>query len=240
MKPGGAGLVPVVLVAIFAALTFWLDRATQQDPRRDGRQRHDPDYMVDNFMVRRFNADGALQHTLTATKMLHFPDDESTEVAAPRLTYHRVPLLRVSADTAWLDKDGKHVRLDGSVRIVREGLGNRPPTEMATRVLYAMPDDEVAHTDAPVRITQGLTVLNGIGMQTNNKTQISTLFGPTSGVIHKNQTNQAPSSNEKLPSKTPAASTPAVDKRPPPAARNGRKGGQRQTRQPRSRPDHRR
>ena len=187
-----AGLFPVVLMALLAALTFWLDRATQPlDDSRSGKHRHDPDFIVDNFQVRRFAADGALQHTLLATKMLHYADDESTEVAAPRLTYHRLPLLNVTSKTAWLDKDGKHVRLNGDVRIVSDGVKDKPPTEIDTSVLYAVPDDEFAHTDAPVKITQGLTVLNGTGMESNNKTQISVLFGPTNGIIYNNQTNEA-------------------------------------------------
>lgn len=186
------GLFPVVLMALLAGLTFWLDRATQpQDDSRSGKHRHDPDFIVDNFQVRRFAADGVLQHTLVAKKMLHYADDESTEVAAPRLTYHRTPLLNVTSRTAWLDKDGKHVRLNGEVHIVRDAVGDKPPTEMHTSVLHAVPDDEFAHTDAPVKITQGLTVLNGTGMESNNKTQISVLFGRTNGIIHNNQTNEA-------------------------------------------------
>lgn len=240
MRQGGAGLIPVAVVAVFAALTFWLERATHQEERRDGRNRHDADYFVDNFTLRRFNAEGTLQHTLVATKMVHFPDDESTEVTAPRLTYHRLPPMHVSSDTAWLDKEGKHVRLDNNVRILRESVDQRPPTEIRTRVLYAVPDDEIAHTDAPVKIVQGLTVLNGTGLETNNKTQISTLFGPTDGIIYNKQSNQAPSSNETQPSKTSAASPRAVSKPTRPAAGNGRKGGQGKARQPRSRPDHRR
>lgn len=186
------GLFPVVLVALLAGLTFWLDRATQpQDESHSGKHRHDPDFIVDNFQVRRFAADGTLQHTLVAKKMLHYADDESTEVAAPRLTYHRTPLLNITANTAWLDKDGKHVRLNGDVHIVRDTVGGKPPTAMATSVLHAVPDDEFAHTDAPVRITQGLTVLNGTGMESNNKTQISVLFGRAKGTIHNHQTNEA-------------------------------------------------
>jgi lipopolysaccharide export system protein LptC len=186
------GLFPVVVMALLAGLTFWLDRATQpQDDSRSGKHRHDPDFIVDNFRVRRFAADGGLQHTLLATKMLHYADDESTEVVAPRLTYHRTPLLNITANTAWLDKDGKHVRLNGDVRIVRDAIGGKPPTEIDTSVLHAVPDDEFAHTAAAVKITQGLTVLHGTGMESNNKTQISVLFGPTNGIIHNNQTNEA-------------------------------------------------
>jgi len=239
MNQGSAGLVPVAIVALFAALTFWLDRATHQEERRDGRNRHDPDYIVDNFTLRRFNTDGVLQHTLVAAKMAHFPDDESTEVTKPRLSYHRTPPLHITADTAWLDKDGKHVRLNDNVRILRENLDERPPTEIRTSLLHVVPDDELAHTDVPVKIVQGLTVLNGTGLESNNKSQISVLFGRTDGIIYNKQSNQAPSSNE-TSSKPPAASPPAVSKPVRRSAGNGRKGGQGKARQPRGRQNHRR
>ncbi|MDD5249605.1 MAG: LPS export ABC transporter periplasmic protein LptC [Rhodocyclaceae bacterium] len=198
MKHSGAPLFPIAVMALLAAGAFWLDRATQvADGGRDGRHRHDPDYIVDNFNVRRFDESGKLQHLLVAQKMLHYPDDDSTEVIAPRLTYYHTPPVHIFSNTAWLDKDGKHVRLDGDVRVVRDGRDGNPPTEIATSVLYAVPDDDFAHTDAPVVITQGQTVMRGSGMESNNKSQISILYGRASGTIYQKQANQADAAHEK-------------------------------------------
>ncbi|HEX8962120.1 MAG TPA: LPS export ABC transporter periplasmic protein LptC, partial [Rhodocyclaceae bacterium] len=155
----------------------------------------DPDYIVDHFTVRRFDETGTLQHFLVGEKMLHYPDDDSTEVLAPRLTYFRTPPVHVSSNTAWLDKDGKHVKLEGNVRVIRDGLDGSPSTEIDTSVLYAIPDDEFAHTDAPVTITQGQSVMHGSGMETNDKTQISILYGRASGTIYKKQTDAAHGKN---------------------------------------------
>ena len=193
MRTTGAGLFPIALLSLLTALTFWLDHATQtDDDGRNGKHRHDPDYVVDNFHVRRYDTDGALQHSLIAKRMLHYPDDESTEVVAPQLTYHNATLAHVSADKAWLDKDGKHVKLDGNVHVIKEGGDGRAPTDIATSVLYAVPDDEFAHTEAPVTITQGQTVMNGTGLETNNKTHLSVLFGPVKGTIYRKQAQPAP------------------------------------------------
>ena len=212
MRDSGARLFPVALVALMAALTFWLDQATQQDDgRRDGKLRHDPDYIVDHFQVRRFDADGELQHLLVAQKMLHYPDDDTTRVIAPHLTYQHVPPTHIEADTAWLDKDGKHVRLDNNVRVVRESSDERPQTEITTSVLYAEPDDNFAHTDAPVKLTQGKTEIFGKGMEANGKTHISVLFGPVHGTIYATQAEQANPLHERSPNeiKTPAHLPPA-------------------------------
>jgi LPS export ABC transporter protein LptC len=128
--------------------------------------------------------------------MLHYPDDDSTEVIAPKLTYYRMQPVHISSNTAWLDKDGKHVRLNGNVRVVREGLAGDPPTTIATSVLYAVPDDDFVHTDAPVVMTHGHSTLRGIGMESNDKTQISILYGRASGTIYPKSATQAGSANE--------------------------------------------
>lgn len=192
MRDTGARLFPVVLLALLAALTFWLDQATYGDNgSRDGKHRHDPDYVVERFQVRRFDSAGLLQHSLEAEKMLHYPDDDSTLVIAPRLTYQHDPLTRVASDTARLDRDGKSVRMEGNVRVVRESGDGRPATEISTSVLYADTDEGVAHTDAAVKIVQGKTEINGMGMKTNSKTHLSILYGPVRGTIYPRQADKA-------------------------------------------------
>ena len=187
MRDTGARLFPVILLALLTALTFWLDQATQRDDGgRDGKRRHDPDYIADHFQVRRFDSEGFLQHSLVAEKMLQYPDDDSTSVLAPQLTYQHSPLTHVFAESAWLDKDGKHVRMEGNVHIVRDGNDDRPPIEILTSVLYADTDQSVAHTDAPVKILQGMTEIDGKGMEVNSKTHISILFSPVHGTIYRN------------------------------------------------------
>jgi lipopolysaccharide export system protein LptC len=192
MRHAATALFPIAVISLLAAGTFWLNRATQvAGEGHDGKQRHDPDYVVENFTIRRFDDTGRLQHFLVGEKMLHYPDDDSTEVINPKLTYFRTPPVHVTSDRAWLDKDGKHVKLDGNVRVIREAFKDSPPTEIDTSVLYAIPDDSFAHTDAPVVITQGQSVMHGNGMETNDKTKISILYGRASGIIHSKSANQA-------------------------------------------------
>lgn len=188
MKTSGASLFPLALLALLAGLTFWLERATQTDASRSGKKRHDPDFIVDRFEVRRYAADGALQHTLIADRMLHYADDESSDVIAPRLTYHRQRPTVVTSRTAWMDKEGDHARLDGDVRVVRAGADGGPETVIETSVLHVITDDEFAHTGAPVTITQGRSVIHGVGLTADNKTQVSTLSGPVRGTLYRTQT----------------------------------------------------
>lgn len=192
MRHSGAALFPIAVMALLAAGTFWLNRAVElENGNPNAKLRHAPDYMVDNFNVRRFNDQGKLQHYLVAQRMLHYADDDSTEVVAPKLTYYRTPPVRIWSKTAWLDKDGKHVKLVDDVHVVREGLDGNPPTEITTSVLNAVPDDSFAHTDAPVVITQGQSVMHGTGLESNDKSRISILYGRATGTIFKKPTTEA-------------------------------------------------
>lgn len=188
MKSVGASLFPLLVVGFLAALTWWLDHAGQTDDTgRRASGRHDVNFYVEHFTLRRYGSDGALQHTVTADKMLHFPDDDSTTLTAPHLTYYQGPRTDVTARTAWLDKEGKHVRLDDDVRIVRPGGPDSPDTVITTSLLFVTPDDEYAYTNAPVTITQGKSVINGVGLEASNKTGTAILSGPVQGIIYQSE-----------------------------------------------------
>ena len=143
-----ASLFPLAMLVLLAALTFWLNRVIEGEKPR-GPQRHDPDYWVENFEVRRFDIDGKLQHTLIAKKLVHYPDDDTTIVTAPQLTYHRGAPAEISARMAYVGTDGKEIDLVDDVRVVRQGAtGDVPPTVLETRALKIFPDCLLYTSDA--------------------------------------------------------------------------------------------
>lgn len=185
MKHAGS-LFPLLLVGVLAGLTFWLQRISEpQSADRSGRDRHDPDFIVDTFTVRRFNAEGALQHTLAATRMMHYPNDDTTMVVAPRVTFHSTPPSQLTAEQALVSKDAQSVRLERNVRLSRGAAAGGLGTEITTTRLDIVPDLETASTDTPVTITQGRSVVTGSGLIADNKIQQTTLFGPVRGIIHR-------------------------------------------------------
>lgn len=188
MKDRAASLFPMAILVLLAALTFWLNRLIQDDKPR-GPQRHDPDYWVERFEVRRFDLEGQLQHTLVAGKLVHYPDDDSTVVTAPHITYHRQPPSEVSARMAYIGREGKEMDLVDEVKVIRHGaLGESPPTVLETRTLKIFPDDEKASTRDPVLITQGKSIMRGSGLDLDNKTGITVLRGRVTGTLHRNRT----------------------------------------------------
>jgi lipopolysaccharide export system protein LptC len=184
VRTSGAALFPLGIVALLAALTFWLERAVLfDDGSRSGKNRHDPDFIVDDFKLRRFAADGSLQHSAAAPKMVHYADDDTTEITAPVFNMHGQPPTQMTAQRAWMGKDGKEVRLEGAVRAVRSGEAGSAETIVTTQVLYLYPDDDLAHSDTPTTVTQGRSVLNGAGFEADGKQETFTMKGPVRGTI---------------------------------------------------------
>lgn len=188
MNDRSASLLPLAMLILLAALTFWLNQVVQADAPR-GPARHDPDYWVERFEVRRFDVEGKLQHGLVADKLLHYPDDDTTIVTAPHITYFQQPPSKVSARMAYVGRDGKEVDLVDDVRVIRQGaVAGSPTTVLETRTLKIFPDDEKGHTDDPVVITQGRSVLHGRGLDIDNKSGITVLRGRVTGILHRNRT----------------------------------------------------
>lgn len=186
MRDRSASLLPLAMLILLAALTFWLNRIIEGDKPR-GPVRHDPDYWVEKFEVRRFDTEGKLQHTLLAEKLLHYPDDDTTIITTPHITFHQSPESEVFARMAHMGPDGKVVDLIDDVQVIRQGGSKKSmPAVLETRRLRVFPDDEKAHGDDPVRITQGMSVVNGIGLDIDNKTGLTILHGRVTGTIHRN------------------------------------------------------
>ena len=217
-----ATLFPLLLAGLLAGMSYWLELASRPPGMaNDGKNRHDPDYIIDHFVVRRFDPGGTLQHTAVAEQMRHYPDDDSTVVVEPNLTYHRTPPTRIRARLAHIDKDGKHVELIDDVRLVRDPVGGKPETVLTTQRLHVWPDDETARSAAPVTITQGRSRVDGSQLDVDNRSQVYVLEGPVRGVFFRDsrQTATPPApippamAPDRPPKKSPAPAKPPAGKK---------------------------
>lgn len=181
-----ANLFPLLLAALLAGMTYWLDLASRpQAGESDGRSRHDPDFVIENFELRRFDPEGMLQHTLRAREMRHYPDDDSSVILAPDLTYHRDPPTHVVARTALMTGEGKHVELVDDVRITRGATGGKPATVLSTGRLDVWPDAEIASTRTAVTLVQGRNKIVGSGMDARHQSATYILAGPVRGIFDR-------------------------------------------------------
>jgi lipopolysaccharide export system protein LptC len=174
MRPSTTRMFPLLLMLALAALTFWLERTVRQEEGlHPSLRRHDPDYVVDNLTHTRFNLQGLADSTLAAAKMLHYPDDDSTDLVTPRMvqTKPNEPRVTLTADRGTLSQDGEEVFLYGNVLVVREAGPERPETRMRTSFMHVVSAHSVIRTDRDIVITEEDRVLSGRGMEYRNDTK---------------------------------------------------------------------
>jgi lipopolysaccharide export system protein LptC len=171
MRFSAARLFPLLLMFALALITFYLERAVRIEDRHPSLQRHDPDYLLNNFTTTTYDKQGRVLSVLTAAKMLHYPDDDSTELAAPRMVQSRPggPRFTVTAERGVLSSGGDEVFLYDNVVLVREPDGLRPRARISTSFLHVLPDRGLARTDKAVAIEEERRSLTGRGLEYHNE-----------------------------------------------------------------------
>lgn len=184
MKTWSSAIFPISVLSTLAGLSFWLLHATALDePKRDGKDRHDPDYLIKGMRLSKLDKVGRLQYTLTAGQVVHFPDDDTTDVTKPHLVYMNPskPTLTMSSMTAQVSSEGETVYMKDDVRIKRDATATRPALFAFMPDLTIQTEEETAETRSPVRFTQGKSWLTGVGMHIDNKTQTYVLESRAAG-----------------------------------------------------------
>lgn len=177
-------LIPLSFLLALAAGTWWLRAAVElPEISHDSKARHDPDYIIENSQLRKLDAQGRLQYTLTSKEIRHYPDDDTTDIVAPSLAHVGTgrPTTTMSADRAHLSEDGERVDLHDNVRVQRSATGSRQAMLATMPQLTVLPEAEKAFTKSPVRITEGDSWLSGVGMHIDNTTLTYTLDGRATG-----------------------------------------------------------
>jgi len=175
---------PLLLVSILAALSFWLERTVQgPPPARDGSTRHDPDYIVDGVVAMRMGPDGVPLHQLEAKRMLHYPDDDTTELELPRLLQYtdKAVTFVITAKRALVSSEGKTVDFNEDVKAVRSATADRSELTLTTDHLHVVPDKDFARTDRPVTIVDVNTQVTAVGLELDNQAKTLKLMSNVRG-----------------------------------------------------------
>ena len=167
MKLAAARLFPLMLMLALALLTFWLERAVREEAAQPSQRRHDPDYIIENFRIVNYDREGSIESSLTARKMIHYPDDDSTELSLPHLVETRSgrPRTDVSALRGSLSQDGEEVFLYDNVLLQRAATDARSAVRIETSALHYVRSRSLVRSDRDVRVIEERQTLSGRGME---------------------------------------------------------------------------
>jgi lipopolysaccharide export system protein LptC len=172
LRGASTRMFPLALMLALALLTFWLDRAVREERQPPAERRHEPDFIISNFTVTNYDRDGRVASTLTAQKMIHFPDDDSTVLDFPHVVQTKPdePRMTLTADRGTLSQDAADVFLYDNVVLVREARNTTPEQRLTTTFLHLVRGRSLVRTDREVRIYQEDKELTGRGMEYDNET----------------------------------------------------------------------
>jgi lipopolysaccharide export system protein LptC len=188
MKHWPGHLFPVILLGVLAALSFWLQTIVERGETPPAKiVRHEADTVVENFSARRLDENGQVKYRLIAPYMMHFADDDSSELKSPTLVAYRpdAPPVTVSGRNAKVSSKGEVVYLWDSVVVTREATPGRPALTGTMPDLTVLPDAGTAFTPSPVEITQGASWVKGVGMQIDNEASTFQLQSQVSGLYFR-------------------------------------------------------
>ncbi|KMQ80815.1 putative transmembrane protein [Candidatus Burkholderia pumila] len=187
-RPGKLpSLVPLLAVAALAGGTYWLLQATlpsgPQAPEQS--KRHTADYFAENLSVSELDTTGTTQYRLTAKTLVHYEDDENSDLTLPamRMFQPMKPTVTAMAQRGTVNGDVSIVDLYDNARILRATGYGDPQMQADSQHFRVLVNDDVIETEKPVRLQRGPSAMTANGMNYNNVTQEMKLFGNVRGAI---------------------------------------------------------
>ena len=167
-------LLPLGVLALLVALTFWLSGFVQQSGTKgDGDKRHDPDLVIENFAARKLNQAGDIQYVVNARKMIHYADDDSSvlEQIKFRVTEPGKPVVTATAPRGELirrDDGSDEVWMRGGVVVASEADSKHAELKFSTPTVTIFPDNNF------MRAREGVVIENMAGRMTAQNFELNT------------------------------------------------------------------
>lgn len=187
MKTRIVHLLPLVMMVLLAVLTLWLEYTVQDRSIVGARPaKHEPDVIIEDFVIQRLDESGRLRYTFSAPKMVHFPDDGSGEVLYPRIVQVADDggNFTATANRGVVNRLGEEAFLYGNVEVLREATPQNPEFRVSTEFLHVLAEQGISRTDRTVTINDGRSTLTGVGMVVNEKKRQFSLSSQVRGTFN--------------------------------------------------------
>ena len=179
-------MLPLLLLL---GATYWLNQQVQPLlPEPNGKNRHDPDVIVNKLAATTLSQQGTPHFILSAEKMVHYPDNDSTYLDNLHLSslYPNQPPVYTTARTGEVSSKGNEVFLHNEVKLVRAASDIQSEMSLTTTFMHVVPDLGLMDTDRPIEMKDTYNTIQAVGMTFNNKTRIMNLLAQVRSQHEKN------------------------------------------------------
>lgn len=184
--------LPLAVMGLLALGTYWLVRVTPEaaGPVSERAASHDPDYFMQGFSVRTFDATGRIRTEVFGDKAHHYPDTLWMEIDGIRIrsfdTQGRV--TTATANRGLTNEDNSEVQLLGNAVVVREAEVSKranaaPRMEYRGEFLHAFMTTEKVKSHKPVELLRGEDRFTAESLDFDNVEQVLELHGRVRGTL---------------------------------------------------------
>ena len=189
-------LMPLILMGALTLLTFWLvQKNTPPEKSTIERVRlHEPDYTITNGALSALNELGNTKYRILGNKVIHYDDDASIDILAPRMRLFQLdkPPVTIKSDTGHLDGDLTILDLIDNASIFRPAQAATSTQPATLRMLASstyfkvLINDDIIETNRPITLEQGMSIMHSNeGGKFNNVEQSMLLLGHVKGRIER-------------------------------------------------------
>lgn len=177
--------LPLAFMGLLAVGSYWLVRSSPAPATSDIQRpvRHDPDYFLEGFTLKTFDASGRIRTEVLGAKARHYPDTQWLEIDGIRIRSfdEKGRLTTARADRGLTNEDTSQVQLIGNAVVVREGgdgdVRPQPRMEFRSEFLHAFMQTEVVKSHKPVQLQRGNDHFSADSMDFDNVEQVLQLKG---------------------------------------------------------------
>lgn len=175
----GSLWLPLVILLLLAALSFWIEQSVQLGTNGSQAGRTDPEGIMENFDALRTDPAGKPHYRLSAKKLKHYSGSRLTELESPRFIQINAETgeVRATASQATVSSDGSEVDLRGGVLIERAARTGQSAMTLRTAQLLVFPDRDLLRAPGTIDIRDDTLVLRAGAMEYDAGRRVIKLTG---------------------------------------------------------------
>ena len=175
--------ISLIIILALALLSIWLQDIFKETPIvKIKKDKHFPDYFMENFSITSMDENGQPSYVLTAQRMEHFADDDSAELVKPLIEFQDTNgNWSIAADRAHLLGDKSVIHLYDNVKVTRMNSASSGSLAIETSYLKIHTENKIAETDRQAHIKTRDLELDTLGMVFDNSQGILQLMSKVKG-----------------------------------------------------------
>jgi lipopolysaccharide export system protein LptC len=190
--------LPLILFALLALSSWWLVRSMPEllPQGIDKQLRQDPDYRLDQFTVKSFDASGRMVREVTGASATHFPATQALHIQDIRLFAENDEgvQIRAQAQQGISTETDQRFTLQGQARVTRTVAEARTtqrsalPMSLQGERLTVWTDEERLVSELPVELRRGQEVITAQTLNFDTRSGQYELQGRVRAVLPPRQT----------------------------------------------------